>query len=226
MVHIRGWWVAGTSAVLLSLNTAHAQLVPQELIVRVYNTAAIPRREVSAAERIAEKIFHRAGIQFRWRECRTATGPSAVAEDLCAEQLQPREVMARLAIIGGADPSTSVFGYALVGGEAQGGKLATIFADRVNAAALRLHVNRPTLIGRMLAHELGHLLLGSNSHAPRGLMRAWWTDTDLHRVRPRDWEFSEQETRTLNAALVLRAGGGEATPAVQAATLPGREPRT
>jgi hypothetical protein len=208
------------------LNTAQAQFVPQELIVRIYNTAAIPRREVRAAERIAEKIFQSARIQFRWRECRTASGPSAEADDLCAEQLQPTEVMARLVVIGGADPSTSVFGYALIDGEAQGGKLATIFADRVTAAALRLHVNRPTLMGRMLAHELGHLLLGSNSHAPRGLMRAWWTDTDLHRVRPRDWEFSERETRTMNAALVLRAGGGTTTPGIRAATSRGREPRT
>ena len=27
MVHIRGWWLAGTSAALLSLNTAEAQTV-------------------------------------------------------------------------------------------------------------------------------------------------------------------------------------------------------
>ena len=90
--------------------------------------------------------------------------------------------MARLAIIGGADPSASVFGYALVDGEAQGGRLATIFADRVTAAALRLHVNRPTLMGRMLAHELGHLLLGSNSHARA---RPHARVVDRHRSAPR-----------------------------------------
>lgn len=225
MVHIRGWWLAGTGAALLSLNTAEARLVPDDLIVRVYNTAALPRREVMAAERVAEKIFHRARIRLRWRECRTARGPSAAADDLCADPLQPREVMARLAVIGGAVPSGSVFGYALVDGDAQMGTLATIFADRVMAAAARLHVHRTTLLGRTLAHELGHLLLGS-SHAGRGLMRAWWTDADVQRARGSDWQFSDREATHLNAALAVRSGGAPIIPGIEAAARPRREPRT
>ena len=102
MVRIRGWWLTGTSAALLSLNTAQAQSVPHDLIVRVYNTAAISRREVAAAERVAENIFHRARIRLRWRECRTASGPSSAASDPCADRVEPREVIARLAVIGGA----------------------------------------------------------------------------------------------------------------------------
>ena len=31
-----------------------------------------------------------------------------------------------------------------------------------------------TILGRVTAHEIGHLLIGTNSHAPSGLMRASW----------------------------------------------------
>ena len=225
MVHIRGWWLAGTSAALLSLNTAEAQTVPRDLIVRVYNTAAIPGREVKAAQRVAESIFRRARIGLRWRECRTPSGPSAAADDTCTNLLEPGEVMVRLTALGAAEPSKAVFGYALVDGHAQLGTLATVFADRVSATAARLHVERATLIGRTLAHELGHLLLGSNSHSARGVMRAWWSDANLRRWKGSDWHFSDGEARHMNVAL-LRIGGGPATGGVGADAAPRREPRT
>jgi hypothetical protein len=225
MVRIRCWWLAGTSAALLSLNTAQAQSVPHDLIVRVYNTAAIPRGEVIAAQRVADNIFRRARIGLRWRECRTASGPSAAADDPCADPLQPGEVMARLAEIGRAELSESVLGYALVTGDTQVGALATVFADRVSAAAVRLHIERTTLLGRTLAHELGHLLLGSNSHGRRGVMRAWWADNDLRRRKGTDWQFSGGEARHMTVAL-LRIGAGTSTRGARAQAAPRREPRT
>ncbi len=37
----------------------------------------------------------------------------------------------------------------------------------------------PVILGHAAAHEIGHLLLGSNSHSPQGLMRARWSRQDL-----------------------------------------------
>ena len=119
-----------------------------------------------------------------------------------------------------------MLGYALVDGEAQTGTLATIFADRVTAAAARFQVERTMLLGRTLAHELGHLLLGTVSHTRRGLMRAWWTDVDLRRVRGKDWQFSDGETRHLNAALALRARGEPTNGGVHTAAAVRSEPQT
>src|SRR5579859_1082509 len=33
--------------------------------------------------------------------------------------------------------------------------------------------------GRAMAHEIGHLILGTNSHSPTGIMRASWRSKDL-----------------------------------------------
>ena len=44
-----------------------------------------------------------------------------------------------------------------------------------------------------MAHELGHLLLGSNSHSRAGIMRAHWQGEELHRLsRGNLWFTSEQ----------------------------------
>ena len=206
MVHITGWWVAGMGAALLTLNTAQAQSVPDEMVVRVYNTAGLPRGEVAAAQRVADRIFKAAGIRVRWRECRTVKGPSASADDACDDVPQARELIARL-VTGGADPSASMFGYALIDATGQAGTLATVFTDRIGRAAGRLRVPRATLVGRTLAHELGHLLLGSNSHGLRGLMRAWWADTDLRRDADDDWRFLDREAANMTQALAIRAAG-------------------
>jgi hypothetical protein len=76
----------------------------------------------------------------------------------------------------------------------------------VSAAAARLGVDRATLLGRTLAHELGHLLLGTNAHAPRGLMRARWADAVVRNDVTHDWQFSRREARHMQMALTLRGG--------------------
>ena len=52
------------------------------------------------------------------------------------------------------------------------GVLATIFVDSVELIASLSEIDATLLLGRAIAHELGHLLLGTNAHSVRGLMRA------------------------------------------------------
>lgn len=207
MLHITRWWVAGTSAALLLLNIAHAHSVPYEVVVRSYNTAAWPREEIVAAQRVADRIYESAGIRVQWRQCRTASDPSADASDPCTDRLQSGELIGRIAAGGTAGPDP-VFGYALVDSATKTGTIATLYADRVSEAAARLGVNRATLLGRTLAHELGHLLLGTNTHAPNGLMRARWPDAVMRNDVRHEWQFSRREARHMQTALTLRGSNG------------------
>jgi hypothetical protein len=52
-----------------------------------------------------------------------------------------------------------------------------------------------------MAHEIGHLLLGTSAHASTGLMRAIWSRDELHRHDPADWQFSSVESATMIRAL-------------------------
>jgi hypothetical protein len=77
------------------------------------------------------------------------------------------------------------------------GTLATIYADRVDAAALAARTNRVQALGRVMAHEIGHLLLGTPEHSSAGLMRRLLTPDDL-RVADRDaWLFTSTQREYL-----------------------------
>ena len=66
-------------------------------------------------------------------------------------------------------------GDSLVDTRLRGGALATIYVNRVATLAGRCDVDVQTLLARAVAHEIGHLLLGTSAHASSGLMRAAWS---------------------------------------------------
>lgn len=79
--------------------------------------------------------------------------------------------------------------------------MATLFHDQIDAVARRTVVARSALLGRALAHEVGHLL-GIRGHSLSGLMRAVWTDDELTRDRPDDWLFAAADRQKLQQALI------------------------
>lgn len=58
--------------------------------------------------------------------------------------------------------------------------------------------------GRAIAHELGHILLGTAKHSALGLMRAKWTEHELRRGLPIDWMFSRDERQAMRGGLSAR----------------------
>jgi hypothetical protein len=60
------------------------------------------------------------------------------------------------------------------------------------------------LLGRVVAHEVGHLLRGRSSHSLNGLMRAHWPNEILRRNSVRDWLFSQNEATELREAVIAR----------------------
>jgi activator of HSP90 ATPase len=84
-----------------------------------------------------------------------------------------------------------VLGYAVI--LKRKGVLATVHSRRVLALASRSGVEAAVLMGRVMAHEVGHLLLGTNAHAPRGLMRADWKLNEWSMSEHSDWTFTADE---------------------------------
>jgi len=58
--------------------------------------------------------------------------------------------------------------------------------------------------GRVLAHELGHLLLNLGGHRENGLMRAGFSHRTLTSPRGRAFRFSQRDVETIRR--VLEAG--------------------
>jgi hypothetical protein len=68
-----------------------------------------------------------------------------------------------------------------------------------------------------MAHELGHLLLGSNSHSPTGLVRADWRTKELTDMEQGGLGFGDEQAQRMKAKLATPAFRKGASPRLSAA---------
>jgi hypothetical protein len=191
--------------VLMALTPVHADRRPSPtLTVRLYNTAGIPTTHLLAARRSAAGILEDAGVVVAFRHCGTPVPGEPV--DPCHESLTAAEVVVRIINAPAFNLSVSreTYGVTYVVEQTNRGWLATVFADRTTEAAVRAGVEPGTVLGRVLAHEVGHLLLGVGYHGDAGLMRATWSDSLLGRGGD-EWKFSLNEATRLQRALTAVA---------------------
>jgi hypothetical protein len=91
--------------------------------------------------------------------------------------------------------TNEVFGVAFLSARGEG-CYSDIFYDRVMELHVDWTVSLADTLGNVMAHELGHLLLGSNSHSGMGIMRAHWQNEELRRLsRGGLWFTNEQADR-------------------------------
>ena len=160
------------------------------LAVRVYDNTGLPPGERVAALAASHAILKDAGIAVTWR------GDDAPVP-------APEEVIVRI-ITAPAEAFPGSLGFSLIDVERRAGTLATVYADRVAELAALSSADPGQLLGRAMAHEIGHLLLGTTRHADRGLMRGVWTSVELQRARPWDWSLSREDAARMRRGLVAR----------------------
>ena len=56
-----------------------------------------------------------------------------------------------------------------------------------------------------MAHEIGHLLLGANSHSCTGIMQAFWSGEELSLAARADMLFTPEQSRQMKTRLAERA---------------------
>ena len=152
-------WIAGLAlcAGLIDRQTASGQPVIHVLIV---DQAEVPPATRQHAQDVAARVFHLSGIVVVWVEGGTCPARCLtvriVTEPVSAKSRDPRML--------GVAPSTP---------EARGINL-WIFYHRVRGYSAELGLEASLLLGHVMAHELGHLLLPYGAHSLAGLMRPAW----------------------------------------------------
>jgi hypothetical protein len=176
------------------------------LTVLIYDSFGVGVDDISAARAEADAIFRAAGIAPVWFHCGLVEGKSQDPGDRCQSGVGSDGTIVRLRRSSRLGES-----YRLALGEAQidihahTGSIATVFADRVAITSDRAGANPPGVLGRVIAHEIGHLLIGTNQHSTNGLMRAVWTDLELRRSIGLEWQFSASEARCMRAEIARRS---------------------
>jgi hypothetical protein len=138
--------------------------------VLVYGFPGLGPYTMQGAETEATRILRIAGIEVGWIDCTRDTRPvctsvPAAATDLIVRILPKALPWANSDVLGLAGPTGIC-------------PAAFLFFDRISA--LRTHTRRiPLILGRVMAHEMTHLLLPEEGHSISGLMKGQLTSDDL-----------------------------------------------
>lgn len=214
-------WLAAGMAVMMGTGTAepasardHAETDSggTAITLRVYDYAHMSRARLLDAERVASAILSQAGLEARWVDCPTSKAEWDNYPD-CHAAWQANDFVLKVLPKTMADLLPK-------GKDALGSTLecsfnavcsTSIFYHRVNSAFDGGGTaSVPVLMGRAMAHEIGHLLLGENSHAAAGIMRAGWSDEDLTLAARPYLLFTPEQSSQMKSRLAVRAQGWQA----------------
>jgi hypothetical protein len=187
---------------ILSLAVASdaASRIDATVTIRTYNYAAVEPEQLGAAESEAAHIFQSAGISVVWVGCSTQMGGDIAP---CTMPPSPgHDLMLRLVDRTPVDEQRVVaLGESMLDREERSGVLMTVDLFSIRAVANRASTSIARLLGRAVAHEIGHLLLGTTAHPRLGLMRALWSHDELRGLKPAFWGFSPRESAQMRESL-------------------------
>jgi hypothetical protein len=187
-------WGLPENALAVSASPVNAATDSAQLIVAVYNDAAVPSGVLQRAEQSAATIFAHANFQLVWLHCLDARPENAQA---CKQTDLPQHLALR--IIPNAMTSTrdAVFGVAFLARDGTG-KYSDVFWKRAQDLHALSNLDLGSILGSVMAHEMGHLLLGSHAHAVSGIMRAHWEGEELRRIAMGTLLFTPQQAKRMH----------------------------
>lgn len=166
--------------------------------LRIYNYG-ISRTLLLRSESEATTILNHAGLAAGWVDCplsaqESSSYPACLNTrgnaDFTIKILTARDAQ-RIAL------HQNAIGQALECLGDRNGCSAYIFYRDVKELARERDASESQLLGHALAHEIGHLLLGANSHTSEGIMRANWRQPELDTIARAHLFFTEEQSKRM-----------------------------
>jgi hypothetical protein len=180
-IALRGFLVAVTLANAGA--TAFGAAAPHEmrhLTVTINDNIGVETTTLTAAKAIVSEVYRRAGVQIEWAEPEIVEEPDRLYVNLISVNMASQ-----------FSTSKEIVGFATPGSLA-----ANAIYDRIQQVARNLRMRSGVLLGYVMAHELGHLLLPAHSHSATGVMRP---NMDVELAANRKLAFTKDQ-----AALILQ----------------------
>ena len=166
------------------------------LSVFVYDYGGVPAPVLTEATRTAERIFREAGIEVTWtifdaerlaRGHQESESDKGVHNAMFVHLLSPAMVESRRSRSG------------VLGEAVPGSQFAWILTSRAEHLARTNDLDFGSVLGHVVAHEMGHLLLPPPSHALTGIMGA---SLNLPALARGGLRFNSAEADRIRARLV------------------------
>jgi hypothetical protein len=151
------------AATVAALFAAHSMVAADRdrarIVLHVVNYSELPRAVLDSAQAEVATIYDRIGVNVVW------SGP-----DLSDDDVHPYTLVILSREKGVKMIARDKLGENVLGLAAKASGRAYIFAHRVRDISVSHGIDFPKLLGKVLAHEVGHLLL-TNGHSESGIMR-------------------------------------------------------
>lgn len=195
-----------TPTVAVGRETVGRDFSRAALIIRTYNNYGVPADDLRAARMHVDGTFKEAGVEVSWLDCWYLDKEPADTPPQCRQPLGANELMVRLQAPTNPVPGKRYvsMGFSLVNLDEGMPFLATVFVDVVASISRSAAVDFRILLGRAIAHEIGHLLLNTSRHADEGLMRADWSRGELRKNTVTDWAFRDAEIAVMQRVAASR----------------------
>jgi hypothetical protein len=188
--------IVGTAAVPRIARAQPKDTLP--VTVRIHDYAGAPRASIASAQEYVTDLYANIGVQTLWLEpLRQSTSP--MVDPQCDREeivinMITREASHRLGV---PDNALGLAAVSLL----EGGKVAYLLFDPISDVALTSGIRLADILGIVIAHELGHLLLPYGSHSPSGLMRSIWRPQDFGGTFERRLAFTSAQSARIRALL-------------------------
>jgi len=166
----------------------------------VFNNADISADILAQAAARATAILAQSGVELDWLGC-GHPDPSDFSQRVtpCSVVGWPHQLSVRI-LPHGRSVGADIFGEAFLDDSGRG-VYANVYYNNLAANREHTRLSDGDMLGFVIAHEVGHLLLGSNSHSPSGLMQARWDSTALHSALRHTLLFTDAQSATLRSRL-------------------------
>jgi hypothetical protein len=150
------------------------------------------------ARAVVTEIYSGMGIRVAWKAAGASPGGCSVgpshASIIVNEQFSTTQGISREALAFSSPYSRA-------------GPCITLLMNRLRPAVESNPLSAGFLLGHVLAHEIGHVLEGSDGHSEGGLMKSRWSPHEMATMPLERLRFSARDTRA-----ILNALGGRAAP--------------
>jgi hypothetical protein len=182
--------------------------------VMVYDYADLKPESLHRVVALTQQILSGAGLSVQVQLCRGSLAVSCEGQSGFTRSLVVR-------VVAGASKTNdsvlrSPLGQSMA--DHQGGTYASVFMERIQDAAAEANVPRDIVLAYAVAHEVGHLLLGSDAHTPRGVMKGNWDRKDYEAMNQNQFHFVEGQAHLLAS----RFGGFSSANVPPAPVAPGQ----
>ena len=206
--------VSGFFVVLLFSGAARG-LPATQVRIAIRNDARAPEKVLTQATAEASRIFRQAGVDTVWIVCHSSKAGTNTQPD-CHSPRDPTHLSLRI-VPWLSQLGDSTFGVAFLSDQG-----VSAYGDVFYPLVEKLHsdcdVSLSRVLGYVMAHEIGHLLMGLHSHSALGIMQSHWQGEALRQIGMGTLLFTTEQAQSMREKLFTKSEDA-------VATAPGPRPR-